>query len=224
MNADYRKIVYRIAVADECERIREALLSFYYPEELLNVSYIDENGHSPTGPTEQDIQYALSFVAQGLAALAIDEEHGFIVGVSIARPVGSGTADEQLSAAGSTDVCRKRAEMVKVFAHLERTGDVCGRFRTRRSYHVFVLAVDPRFRRRSVGQKLMEFQLARGKSLRFRLVSADFSNEQAARIGARLEMRCVAALALDQYRNPAGERVFEARGADNIVSTYARYV
>ncbi|KFB51583.1 AGAP006788-PA-like protein [Anopheles sinensis] len=224
MSVDDQNIVYRIAVPSECERIREALISFYYPEELLNVSYIDENGHSPTGPTEQDIQYALSFVTQGMAAIAIDSKHGIIVGVSIARLVDLNTAEELLGSVVSPDVSRKRAEMVKLFAYLERTGDVCGRFRTRRSYHVFVLAVDPRFRRRAIGQKLMEFQLARGKTLRFRLVSADFSNEQASRIGARLDMRCVAALALDQYRNSSGERVFEARGADNIVCTYARYV
>lgn len=220
------EIVYRIAEPAECDRIRAALLAYFYPEDLLTVSYIEEREAQPPrlGPSEQDIQHALSCVVRGMGVLAISGFDGTIIGVSIARCVTPTTADELLDDAKPAAACRKRSEMVNMFAHLERTGDVCGRFRKRRSYHVFVLAVDPRFRRRAVGQKLMEFQMARGKALRFRLVSADFGGERAARIGARLEMRCVAAVALDDYRNADGEQIFAAPGADNIVCTYARYV
>uniref|UniRef100_A0A182N7H5 N-acetyltransferase domain-containing protein n=1 Tax=Anopheles dirus TaxID=7168 RepID=A0A182N7H5_9DIPT len=222
MNGEYAKILYRIAVPSECERIREALLSFYYPEELVNRSYVEEN-QLIAGPAEEHIQYALSFVHQGMAAIAIEEDHGTIVGVTIARCVKPGTADELLTGASATGV-RKWAELLKLSAHLEHTGDVCGRFRSRRTYHVFVLAVEPRFRRRAIGQKLMEFQMARGKSLRFRVVSADFTNEVAARIGVRMDMRCVSVLSLNQYQNETGEHVFAASTANHVVSTYARYV
>uniref|UniRef100_A0A182LYF9 Uncharacterized protein n=1 Tax=Anopheles culicifacies TaxID=139723 RepID=A0A182LYF9_9DIPT len=222
MNGGFPKILYRIAVPSECDRIREALLSFYFPEELLTCSYLEEN--QPTvGPSEEHIQYVLSFVHQGMVALAIEEEHGTIVGVTIARCVKPNTADELLVLVPTAGT-RQWSEMLRLFAHLEHTGDVCGRFRSRRAYHVFVLAVEPHFRRRAIGQKLMEFQLARGKSLRFRVVSADFTSEIAARIGERMDMRCVSATSLNQYRNQAGEHTFLSSGANHIVSTYARYV
>uniref|UniRef100_A0A182QI66 N-acetyltransferase domain-containing protein n=1 Tax=Anopheles farauti TaxID=69004 RepID=A0A182QI66_9DIPT len=220
MNGEYSKILYRIAVPNDCDRIREALLSFYYPEELVNRSYVEEN-QILTGPTEEHIQYVLSFVHQGMVAIAIEEDHGIIVGVTIARCVKPGTADELLARASSAGT-RKWAELLKLYAHLEHTGDVCGRFRSRRTYHVFVLAVDPRFRRRAIGQKLMEFQMARGKSLHFRVVSVDFTNEVAARIGERMDMRCVSALLLNHYQNEGGEHVFAASPANHLISTYAR--
>lgn len=222
MNGGFSKILYRIAAPNECDRIRQALLAFYFPEELVTRSYLDES-QPQIGPTEERIQYALSFVHQGMAAVAIEQDHGTIVGVTIARCVKPGTADELLAmvpAAGS----RRWAETLRLFAHLEHTGDVCGRFRSRRSYHVFVLAVEPRFRRRAIGQKLMDFQLARGKSLRFRVVSADVTCEVAARICERMDMRCVCAMSLNQYRNQSGEHPFVVTGPNHIVSTYARYV
>uniref|UniRef100_A0A182YJG6 Uncharacterized protein n=1 Tax=Anopheles stephensi TaxID=30069 RepID=A0A182YJG6_ANOST len=223
MNGCFPKILYRIAVPSECDRIREALLSFYFPEELLTRSYLDET-QTTIGPAEEHIQFALSFVHQGMVALAIEEDHGTIVGVTIARCVKPTTADELLALVPAAGTNGRWTEMVRLFAHLEQMGDVCGRFRSRRSYHVFVLAVEPHFRRRAIGQKLMEFQLARGKSLRFRVVSADFTCEVAARIGERMDMRCVSAISLNQYRNQAGEQRFVASGQNHIVSTYARYV
>ncbi|XP_001237158.2 arylalkylamine N-acetyltransferase-like 2 [Anopheles gambiae] len=222
MNGGYSKILYRIAAPNECDRIRQALLAFYFPEELVTRSYLDES-QPQIGPTEEHIQYALSFVHQGMAAVAIEQDHGTIVGVTIARCVKPGTSDELLAmvpAAGS----RRWSETLRLFAHLEHTGDVCGRFRSRRSYHVFVLAVEPHFRRRAIGQKLMDFQLARGKSLRFRVVSADVTCEVAARICERMDMRCVCAMSLNQYRNQSGEHPFVVTGPNHIVSTYARYV
>ncbi|XP_053665799.1 arylalkylamine N-acetyltransferase-like 2 [Anopheles marshallii] len=222
MNGGFSKILYRIAVPSECDRIREALLAFYFPEEILTRSYLEVN-QTIIGPSEEHIQYVLSFVQQGMVALAIEEDHGTIVGVTIARCVKPATADELLALVPSAGT-RRWAEMLRMYAHLEHTGDVCGRFRSRRSYHVFVLAVEPHFRRRAIGQKLMEFQLARGKSLRFRVVSADFTCEIAARIGERMDMRCVSAMSLNQYRNQAGENTFVTSSVNHIVSTYARYV
>uniref|UniRef100_A0A182PEW3 N-acetyltransferase domain-containing protein n=1 Tax=Anopheles epiroticus TaxID=199890 RepID=A0A182PEW3_9DIPT len=222
MNGSFSKILYRIAVPSECDRIREALLAFYFPEELVTRSYLDES-QPLIGPTEEHIQYVLSFVHQGMVALAIDEDLGTIVGVTVARCVKPGTADELLAMVPAAS-SRRWAETMRLFAHLELTGDVCGRLRSRRAYHVFVLAVEPHYRRRAIGQKLMEFQMARGKSLRFRVVSADFTCEVAARIGERLDMRCVCAMSLNQYRNHTGEHTFVATGPNHIVSTYARYV
>uniref|UniRef100_A0A182R9C4 Uncharacterized protein n=1 Tax=Anopheles funestus TaxID=62324 RepID=A0A182R9C4_ANOFN len=222
MSGGFPKILYRIAVPSECDRIREALLSFYFPEDLLTRSYVEEN-QTNIGPSEEHLQYVLSFVYQGMVALAIEEDHGTIVGVTIARCVKPNTAEELLALVPSAGA-RRWAEMVRLYAHLEQTGDVCGRFRSRRSYHVFVLAVEPHFRRRAIGQKLMEFQLARGKSLRFRVVSADFTCETSARIGERMDMRCVSAISMNQYRSQAGEHTFVASGVNHIISTYARYV
>ncbi|XP_052873781.1 uncharacterized protein LOC128279099 [Anopheles cruzii] len=219
MSCDEPKILYRIAVPSDCERIREALLTFHYPKESVHVAYV---GQQIADPLRDDAQYALTFVQQGMAVIAIDVDHNRIVGVSIARCVRSGTAEQLLDEATTLGEGR-RAEVLRLYAHLERNADVCGRFRVRRTYHVFVLAVDPRERRRAIGQKLMEFQLARGKSLEYRVVSADFTSDQAARIGARIDMRCVSALALGQYRNPSGEQPFVAP-PDRIISTYARYV
>ncbi|XP_053676352.1 uncharacterized protein LOC128726562 [Anopheles nili] len=223
MNGEYPKILYRIAAPSESDRIREALLSFYYPEELLSRSYAGEQQIAGAGPPEEQLQHALSFAQQGMAALAIEEDHGRIIGVAIARCVKPTTAGDLLTAVPQTG-SHQWAETLRLFAHLEHTGDVCGRFRSRRAYHVFVLAVEPHFRRRAIGQKLMEFQLARGKSLRFRVVSADFTCKEAARIGERVDMRCVSVLSLNQYRNPVGERSFAAPEVDPVVSTYARYV
>ncbi|XP_050097742.1 uncharacterized protein LOC126578844 [Anopheles aquasalis] len=224
MDGDSKHLIYRVAVPEECNRIREALEAFYYPEALLNVSYTDQQS---TVPAEEEIQHTLSLVQQGMAAIAIDtNDRDQIVGVSIARCVRPDSSDDLLQEAASQLGHGKRVEQLKLQAHLERLASVCGRFRVRRSYHVFVLAVDPNWRRNAIGQKLLEFQLARAKTLGYQVVSADFTSEQAARIGARLGMRCVNALPLDQYWNSAGERLFVApQGtSDHTVCTYARYV
>ncbi|XP_035788756.1 uncharacterized protein LOC118465012 [Anopheles albimanus] len=225
MDGDTKHLIYRVAEPGECSRIREALETFYYPEALLNVSYTDQQ---TADPAEEEIRHTLSLVQQGMAAIAIDvdADRDHIVGVSIARCVRADSSDDLLQEAASLLGHGKRVEQLKLQAHLERLGNVCGRFRVRRSYHVFVLAVDPRWRRNAIGQKLLEFQLARAKTLGYQVVSADFTSEQAARIGARLGMRCVSALPLDQYWNSAGERLFVAPEGtrDHTVCTYARYV
>uniref|UniRef100_A0A2M4CGP2 N-acetyltransferase domain-containing protein n=1 Tax=Anopheles darlingi TaxID=43151 RepID=A0A2M4CGP2_ANODA len=226
MDGDTKHLIYRIALPEECSRIREALETFFYPEALLNVSY---TGQQTAVPAEEEVQHTLSLVQQGMAAIAIDtnDHNQQIVGVSIARCVKPDTCDDLLQEAASLLGHGKRVEQLKLQAHLERLANVCGRFRVRRSYHVFVLAVDPTRRRNAIGQKLLEFQLARAKTLGYQVVSADFTGEQVARIGARLGMRCVSALPLDQYWNSAGERLFvapEGMPGDRTVCTYARYV
>ncbi|XP_035906312.1 uncharacterized protein LOC118509609 [Anopheles stephensi] len=192
---------YEYAIAAESDRgmVREALATYFYPEEPLTLAHRD-------GPavTEDDMEAALSFLAQGTVTLARVDVTGELVGLA----VGGRSAD-----AGTTITTRKYADIVAFLECLSAraAGAECS---SASSYHVYMLAVHPAHRGHSIGRRLMEqqFELVRARWPSLPTVTVEATSATSLRLMKRIGMRETARLGFADYRDEAGEQAFFGHG------------
>ncbi|EDO63876.1 AGAP006447-PA [Anopheles gambiae str. PEST] len=192
---------YEYAPATEADRaeVRQALATYFYPEEPLTLAHRD-------GPfvTEDDMENALSFLAQGTTILARTAANGELVGVSIGGP----SAHEITT--------RKLADIVAFLEMLDVRA--YGFARSSSAYHVYALAVHPAHRAHSIGRRLMEEQIAlvRARWPAFAAVTVETTGPGSGRLMGRIGMRETGRLSFADYRDAAGDQVF--LGAGEVVA------
>uniref|UniRef100_A0A182K7X9 N-acetyltransferase domain-containing protein n=1 Tax=Anopheles christyi TaxID=43041 RepID=A0A182K7X9_9DIPT len=193
---------YKYAVATETDReiVREALASYFYPEEPLTLAHRD-------GPavTTDDMEHALSFLTKGTVILARTQAaNGELVGVSI-----GGLATDDISVAITT---RKFADIVAFLEVLDVRA--YGTASSTPSYHVHMLAVHPAHRAHSIGRRLMEEQIAlvRARWPTLSAVTVEATGPSSCRLMKRIGMREMARLSFADYRDDADEQVFLGTG------------
>ncbi|KXJ78070.1 hypothetical protein RP20_CCG005669 [Aedes albopictus] len=206
-------IVLRVARPDELEQVREVLRRIYYPEEGITVSYVHGKQH-----TLDDERFSLSFVEQGTVVLAEDAAAKKFIGVAIAGPIRPGDPDAMVEEAATTET-KKWGDILKLLALLERTADVCGRYELEQAYHLHILAVDPTYRGHALGQRLLQFHMDLAKQLGFKAISGDFTSVFSVKLAEKLGMECISQLALGEYRDENGEKLFEPLDVHQVIKT-----
>ncbi|XP_055532650.1 uncharacterized protein LOC129722869 [Wyeomyia smithii] len=209
-------IAFRVARPDEIDLVRDVLRTIYYPEEAITISYV--HGKEPT---VDDERFSLSFVAQGMVVLAEDKNAKTVVGISVAGPIEPGDPDLMIQEAATTDT-KKWSDILKLLALLERTADVCGRYKLSKAYHVHILAVDPAYRGHALGLRLMQFQMELAKNFGFEAISADFTSVYSAKIADKLEMENISQLSLADYRDENEEKLFDPQEIHKVIKTYVK--
>uniref|UniRef100_A0A182UIJ6 N-acetyltransferase domain-containing protein n=1 Tax=Anopheles melas TaxID=34690 RepID=A0A182UIJ6_9DIPT len=192
---------YEYAPATEADRaeVRQALATYFYPEEPLTLAHRD-------GPfvTEDDMENALSFLAQGTTILARTAANGELVGVSI-----GGSSAHEISVPITTQ------KLTDIVAFLEML-DVraYGFARSSSAYHVYALAVHPAHRAHSIGRRLMEEQIAlvRARWPAFAAVTVETTGPGSGRLMRRIGMRETGRLSFADYRDAACDQVFLGAG------------
>uniref|UniRef100_A0A182SV79 N-acetyltransferase domain-containing protein n=1 Tax=Anopheles maculatus TaxID=74869 RepID=A0A182SV79_9DIPT len=190
---------YVIATESDRETVREALASYFYPEEPLTLSHRDGSV-----VTEDDMAAALSFLRNGTTILARTEASRELVGLAI------GGLSSDVSTVPITT--RKYADIV---AFLECLGvRASGAESSASSYHIYMLAVHPAHRGHSIGRRLMEKQieLARARWPKLPTVTVEATSATSLRLMKRIGMRETARLSFAEYRDDAGEQVFFGMG------------
>ncbi|XP_058464564.1 arylalkylamine N-acetyltransferase-like 2 [Malaya genurostris] len=208
-------IEFRVANPDDYDSVLEFVLKFYYHDEPMNNSYIYDSN-----PAEDDVEFSVSFVLQGMAVVAEDCHQGkTLVGVSIANPTYPGYVQDLLNAAEQART-RKWRDSLKLLAHLQRSVNILERFNAQKCYDIEIVAVDPDYRGQSIGAKLFEEQFKRAKSLGYPLASADCSSFYSARIAERVGMKCIGKLAYSDYRDEDGVQLFQPSAPHREIQTF----
>ncbi|XP_065088080.1 arylalkylamine N-acetyltransferase-like 2 [Ochlerotatus camptorhynchus] len=206
-------LVLRVARPDELDQVREVLHRIYYPEEGITVSYVHNKQH-----TLDDERFSLSFVEQGTVVLAEDTAAKRFIGISIAGAIYPGDPDLMEQEATTTET-KKWSDILKLLALLERTADVCGRYRLEKAYHVHILAVDPTYRGHALGQRLLQFQMDLAKIMGFGAISGDFTSIFSVKLAEKLGMECINQLSLGEYRDEKGQKLFEPQDIHQVIKT-----
>ncbi|XP_053686526.1 arylalkylamine N-acetyltransferase-like 2 [Sabethes cyaneus] len=210
-------IEFDVAHPDDYNSVLEFVLNHYYRDEPMNSSYIYDRN-----PAEDDVEFSVSFMFQGMAIKAVDRSKGnHLIGISIANPIYPGYVDDLLEAAERAKT-RKWKDSLKLLAHLQQSVNILDRFKVAKCYDIEILAVDPEYRGHSIGATLFERQFERGRHLGFPLASADCSSYYSARIAERVGMTCVGKLAYADYRDEHGVQLFQPCAPHLEIQTFAK--
>ncbi|XP_053676212.1 uncharacterized protein LOC128726429 [Anopheles nili] len=192
---------YTIATESDRDEVRDALASYFYPEEPLTA------GHSE-GPavTVDDMENALSFLVRGTVVLARTTADKLVVGLSIGSP-----------STYAINVPIRTEKFADIVTFLELLNERASRGSFQRpseSYTVHMLAVHPSHRGQSIGRRLVEEQisLARRRWPSCGVVTAEATSAGSLRVMQRLGMREIARMRFDEYRNARREQVFHGIG------------
>ncbi|XP_035792555.1 uncharacterized protein LOC118466840 [Anopheles albimanus] len=203
------EITYTVATNADRDCVRDALITFYYPEEPLTTAH-----RSGAEVTPDDLDNSLAFIGKGTVTLArlkqaTSGQPGTVVGIAIGGP-----SDDGLHVPIRT---RKFADIVAFLDWVAQSSVAMG---TRPCYNMHCLAVHPAYRGRSIGRQLVEQQMLVAKHVCPQLgaFTADATARASERLLKRLGLCEIGRLRLDEYRDERGERVFDQL-PDGVVVT-----
>uniref|UniRef100_A0A182J449 Uncharacterized protein n=1 Tax=Anopheles atroparvus TaxID=41427 RepID=A0A182J449_ANOAO len=190
-------IEYVVATRSDREAVRNALVTFFYPEEPLTMAHRD-------GPdvTEDDMENSLSFLDLGTVIVArLKTNHDQLVGVSIGGP-----SDRAVNVSIRT---RKFADIVAFLELLYERASL-GAIGSRPSYNVHAIAVHPTHRGLRIGRRLVEEQitLAKHRWPTIDSVTVDATGPFSARLMHQLGLKEISRTRFDEYRDVQGDPVF----------------
>uniref|UniRef100_A0A2M4CRX8 N-acetyltransferase domain-containing protein n=1 Tax=Anopheles darlingi TaxID=43151 RepID=A0A2M4CRX8_ANODA len=203
------QITYTVATTVDRDAVRDALISFYYPEEPLTTAH-----RSGAEVTPDDLDNSLAFIDQGTVTLAwlnktTDGEPATVVGIAIGGP-----SDAALNVPIRTS---KFADIVAFLDWVAQSSVAMG---TRPCYNMHCLAVHPAYRGRAIGRQLVEQQMLVAKRVcpKLEAFTADATARKSEHLLKRLGLCEIGRLRFDQYRDERGDRVFDQL-PDGVVVT-----
>uniref|UniRef100_A0A2M4AUH3 N-acetyltransferase domain-containing protein n=1 Tax=Anopheles triannulatus TaxID=58253 RepID=A0A2M4AUH3_9DIPT len=203
------QITYAVATNADRDSVRDALISFYYPEEPLTTAH-----RSGAQVTPDDLDNSLAFIDRGTVTLArlstaTNGQPAPVVGIAIGGP-----SDAALNVPIRT---RKFADIVAFLDWVAQSSVAMG---TRPCYNMHCLAVHPAYRGRSIGQQLVEQQMLLAKRgwPQLSAFTADATARKSERLLKRLGLCEIGRLRFDEYRDERGDRVFDQL-SDGVVVT-----
>ncbi|XP_050098580.1 uncharacterized protein LOC126579220 [Anopheles aquasalis] len=188
------QITYTVATNTDRDSVRDALITFYYPEEPLTTAH-----RSGAEVTPDDLENSLAFIDKGTVSLA-RLQPGTVVGIAIGSP-----SDAALHVPIRT---RKFGDIVAFLDWVAQSSVAMG---PRPSYNMHCLAVHPAYRGRSIGRGLVEQQMLLAKRVCPQLgaFTADATARASERLLKRLGLCEIGRLRFDEYRDERDDRVFD---------------
>ncbi|XP_055620551.1 arylalkylamine N-acetyltransferase-like 2 [Toxorhynchites rutilus septentrionalis] len=196
-------IEFGVAKPEDYIPVLQFVRKFYYEHEPMSTSYIHDGS-----PDEDDIEFSMSFLLQGMAVIANDRLEDRLVGVSIANSIYPGYTEELLLAAEKSRT-RKWRDSLKLLAHLQQANNILKQFNVCSCYDIEILAVHPDYRGRRIGARLFEEQFERARILGYSLASADCTSFYSAQTAFQVGMECIGRLAYSNYKNEQGVQLFK---------------
>lgn len=212
-------LIYRVAVASDCDNVLDFIRKHYYPEEAITI------GNAPTKQDSADEEFSVSVIPYGASIVAVDPlENDRIVGALLAGPIEPGEAELMVEESKRCESENKKwSEILLLLAHLEENANIYERYNINKALHVHVLGVESAYRGRSIGVNLMKNCFDVGKSLGYPLVTVDCTSIFSQRIAEKLQMENIYTLAFNDYKDKkTGKQVFNPPQQHTHIKTFTK--